>query len=93
MAVGPLGVALASVLAPRDDGPVAAVFPPWWGYGRTMASAGAAGGIVRFGAFPFVAIVAAADRRLLRSHGAWLLLDPLAAGGCSATGVPVAPPK
>ncbi len=85
MAIMPFGVALASSLAPRGDGPVAAVFPPWWGLGRSMASAAAAGSVVRFGAFPFVVVVSAADRRVLRARGAWLLLDPLAVG-CSVAG-------
>jgi hypothetical protein len=81
--LSPLGVALADTLAPQPAGPVAAVFPLWWSDMKAVAAAGAAGTVIRFGAFPFVVIVMAADRRQLRWHGAWLLLDPRAFGGCS----------
>ncbi len=81
-ALGPLGVALASTLTPLPTGPVAAVFPPWWDAVTSFASAGTAGPVMRFGAFPFIVIVMAADRNQLRSQGAWLLLDPRALGGC-----------
>ncbi len=79
----PLGMALGASLAPLPAGPVAAIFPPWWDAGRTFASASAAGPVIRFGAFPSVVIVMARDRSVLRSRGAWLILDPVAAGGCS----------
>ncbi len=86
-ALGPLGVALGSSLAPRPGGPVAAVFPPWWDGLRTMAAAGAAtstsGAVVRFGALPFIVVVLAEDRTQLAAHGAWLLLEPQAIGGCA----------
>jgi hypothetical protein len=65
----PLGMALGASLAPLPAGPVAA--------------ASAAGPVIRFGAFPSVVIVMARDRSVLRSRGAWLILDPVAAGGCS----------
>ena len=81
--LGPLGVALASSFAPLPTGPVAAVFPPWWNGAEAVASAGAAGAVIRFGALPFVVIVSAVDRPKLQAHGAWLLLDPRAVGGCS----------
>lgn len=83
VALGPLGVALACTLVPLPTGPVAAVFPPWWGARQAVAAAGSAGAVIRLGALPSVVIVLAADRGLLRSHGAWLLLDPSALGGCS----------
>jgi hypothetical protein len=86
-ALSPLGVALASSLAPLPTGPVAAVFPPWWGATAAFASAGTAGSVIRFGAFPFIVIVLAADRSQLPLHGAWLLLDPRALGGCSQSAV------
>jgi len=81
--LGPLAVALACTLAPLPTGPVAAVFPPWWGARQAIAAAGSAGAVVRFGVVPSIVIVMAADRGLLRSHGAWFLLDPVALGGCS----------
>jgi hypothetical protein len=82
--LAPLGVALASMLAPMPTGPVAAVFPPWWNAARAITSAGTAGTAVRFGAFGFVVVVFSADRAQLKSHGAWLLLDPVVTGGCTA---------
>lgn len=82
IATAPLGVALAASLAPPLAGPVAALFPPWWDAAATLAAAGRAGAAIRFGAFSFVVIVASADRDGLRAAGAWLLLDPIAIGGC-----------
>ena len=80
--LAPLAVALAATLAPAPNGPVAAVFPPWWKAGQAIAQAWAAGPVIREGAAPFIIVVAAADRARLRSLGAWLLLDPGAVGGC-----------
>ncbi len=82
-ALVPLAVALASTLAPLPNGPVAAVFPPWWSATDAVASAAAAGRVIRFGAFPFIVVVLATDRAELRAHGAWVLLDPRALGGCA----------
>lgn len=89
VALLPLGVAVGALFAPPADGPVAAVFPPWWGDTRAFAAASAAGPVVRFGAVPFIVVVAADDRARLRAAGAWLLLDPRALGACSATTVGV----
>ncbi len=83
--VMPPVVALAAMLAPAASGPVAAVFPPWWAPAHSFAAAGAAGPVIRFGAFRFIVIVAAADREILADRGAWLLLDPRAVGGCAHT--------
>ncbi len=85
MAVLPLGVALGAQARPPAVGPVAAVFPPWWHAARAFAAAGTAGPVARFGALPFIVIVAAPDRARLRAAGAWLLLDPRALGGCAQT--------
>jgi hypothetical protein len=83
-ALAPLAVALASTTAPRPSGPVAAVFPPWWDNRRAvLAAASSTGAVIRGGAFSFVVIVSTTDRALLRSRGAWLLLDPGAVGGCA----------
>jgi hypothetical protein len=85
VALLPLGVALAVQFAPPVDGPVAAVFPPWWNARSAFVAAGDAGPVVRFGALPFIVIVAATDRVRLRAAGAWLLLDPRAVGLCAPT--------
>jgi hypothetical protein len=87
MAVLPLAVAAAALLAPPAQGAVAAVFPPWWDAAAAVTAAGAAGPVVRLGALPFVVVVAAADRSVLRAAGAWLLLDPVALGGCAPAGI------
>jgi len=83
--IGPLGIALKEAMSPLTSGPVAAVFPPWWDAAKAMASAGATGAVIRLGAFPFIVIVLAADRTQLKLNGAWLLLNPLAFGGCLAS--------
>jgi hypothetical protein len=82
-AIAPLGVACLCALAPPPAGPVAAVFPPWWSGARAFAAAAAAGPVARIGAFGFIVIAAPAERSRLRAAGAWLLLDPRAAGACS----------
>jgi len=83
LALLPLGVALGAQAAPPAGGAVAAVFPPWWDAARAFAAAGTAGPVARFGAVPFIVIVAAPNRARLRAAGAWLLLDPRALGGCA----------
>lgn len=82
VAVFPLVVSGLVGLAPGGGGEVAAVFPPWWGVERVVAQAGGAGSVVRMGGVSFVVVVAGADRPRLRRDGAWLLLDPVALGGC-----------
>jgi hypothetical protein len=84
MALAPLAVAGAILLAPPAEGPVAAVFPPWIGEGQAFAGASASGLVSRLGALPFVMVVASADRAVLRDAGAWLLLDAGALGLCAA---------
>lgn len=76
----PLTVAGAAGLGPGPDGPVAAVFPPWQSAGTSFAAASSVGAVVRHGVWDFVVVVQAPDRGALRAAGAWLLLDPLAAG-------------
>jgi hypothetical protein len=85
--LGPLGVALVSAMAPLPRGPVAAIFPPWWTTQEAVTAAAAAGAVIRFGAFPFIVIILASDRAQLRSHGAWILLDPRAVCDCSPSAV------
>jgi hypothetical protein len=69
-----------------DAAAVAVVFPPWWPDARVFAAAAAAGDIVNRGTVPFVLIVQSERPGLgarLRAAGALLVLNPLAAGGCS----------
>jgi hypothetical protein len=66
--------------------PIAAIFPPWWQADRTFVAAASAGGaVVRAGAWPNILVVTAEDGdlpRRLREAGAWLLVNPIALGGC-----------
>ncbi len=79
--------AMGVMLAPPSSGPVAAVFPPWWGSVRSIIAASAAGSVVRFGA-PFVMIVEPNVRSpvvTLQHNGAWFVLNPQFLGGCGNT--------
>ena len=87
LAVGSLLAAWASSFGPRPDGPIAALYPPWWSASQCLLAAAAGGMPVRFGAAGFVVVVLPDTpdaARLLRRAGAWLLLDPRALGGCVA---------
>jgi hypothetical protein len=79
-------VAVAAIeLEPAAQGPVAAVFPPWWSGPRAMLAAASAGPVVRLGALPFIVVTlpaAGGGFARLRRQGAWLLLNPQAVGGC-----------
>ena len=80
-----LAAAAAITLQPAAGGPVAAVFPPWWSASRAMLAAASAGPVVRRGGLPFIVVALPAQgggRGQLRRQGAWLLLNPQAAGGC-----------
>jgi hypothetical protein len=94
----PLTIAFASLLAafaiasrPGDQGPVAAIFPPWWSGLQSVSAAARAGPVIRFGLLPNIVIVMTerGGAAALRRAGAWAVLDPLALGGC---GGPVAEP-
>jgi hypothetical protein len=81
-------VGTVAVLAPASnpDRGVAVIFPPWIAAGDALAqSAAASGRFVRFGAFPFIAVVVPDDAgyvdRVLR-RGAWFALDPAALAAC-----------
>lgn len=80
------GVAVSvGMAAPNEQGAVAAVFPPWWPASRVFVAASNAGEVLNSGPFFFVVLVQSqrpglSDR--LRTEGALLLLNPLAAGGC-----------
>jgi hypothetical protein len=81
-----LFVAAAAGAAPRDPARVAAVFPPWWTSTQAASAAASAGQISGAGAAPFILILRGEPGQLeprLRAAGAWLLLDPDAAGQCT----------
>lgn len=78
---------VAAGAAPRDPARVAAVFPPWWTASRTASAAASAGQIAGAGGVPFILILRGEPDALesrARAAGAWLLLDPDAAGQCTA---------
>lgn len=91
--LGPVALCVVSLVAamgiavqPRPDGPIAAVFPMWWSEADSFAAASTAGAPVRFGTLPFIVVVMPADdaaAERLQQAGAWLLLDPIALGGCA----------
>lgn len=85
---------VAAGAAPRDPARVAAVFPPWWTPARTAEAAASAGQIAGAGGVPFILILRGEPDALgprLRAAGAWLLLNPDAAGQCRDT--PAPPPQ
>ncbi|HWI25840.1 MAG TPA: hypothetical protein VN668_02650 [Stellaceae bacterium] len=71
---------------PRGGDEVAAVFPPWTGRERAFAQAIAAGGlVVREGARDWILVVQGDQTDIgerLYASGAWLVIDPVAFGGC-----------
>lgn len=85
LTLGTLLACAAIELAPAPAGPVAAVFPPWWGGTRAVLAAAPAGAVIRFGALPCIVILQPAPlgRTLLRRAGAWAILNPAALGGCN----------
>ncbi len=80
----------ATALPTAPDSAVAAVFPPWWGREQAAAAVAQSDGlIVREGAIGTVLVVRPAGPDLverLRAHGAVLVINPAAAGGCLGTG-------
>jgi hypothetical protein len=80
--------AIAVPTAPESA--VAAVFPPWWDREQAAAAVARSDGlIVREGAIATILVVRPAGPDLadrLRAHGAVLVVDPVAAGGCLGTG-------
>jgi len=94
--VAAIGLTLAATVAvsaqPRDPARVAAVFPPWWTAARSASAAASAGQIAGVGGVPFILILRGEPDALgprLRAAGAWMLLDPDAAGVCA----PPPPPE
>jgi hypothetical protein len=82
---------LTALMGGPASGPVAAVFPPWWGGTRTVAAAAEGGAVMRLGLLNFIVLVVPDDQRgreRLWRAGAWLLLNPRGLSGCSpGTGV------
>ncbi|WP_374573284.1 hypothetical protein [Phenylobacterium sp.] len=87
VAAASLAAAAGLGLHPQDPHEAAAVFPFWWGQGRSVEAAAQAGDIVAVGAAPFV-VVARSDTQdiaaALKAQGAWLVIDPGLAVGCGA---------
>jgi hypothetical protein len=76
--VGTLGLSMQ----PPASGLVALLFPPWWDATKSLLAATADGAVVRFGALPFIVVVAPdASAAQIRRSGAWLVLNPQF-GGC-----------
>jgi hypothetical protein len=85
---------VAAGAAPRDPTRVAAVFPPWWSSAQAASAAASAGQIAGAGGAPFILILRGEPGALaprLRAAGAWLLLDPDAAGQCNPLGTTLPP--
>ena len=83
LAVGGL---FAALMGGPASGPVAAVFPPWWGEMRTVDAAAEGGAVLRLGLLNFVVLVIPDNqhgRERLWRAGAWLLLNPRGLSGCS----------
>jgi hypothetical protein len=81
-----LAATVAVGAAPRDPARVAAVFPPWWTSAQAASAAASAGDIAGAGGVPFILILRGESGQLstrARAAGAWLLLDPDAAGVCA----------
>lgn len=86
------GATWANFRPQEGDGPLAAVFPPWWTPAAAFGAAATADvAIVRTGAWQTLLIVqpgesatVAASR--LRAAGAWLVLNGRVAGGCAGRG-------
>jgi hypothetical protein len=86
-----LFAAVAAGAAPRDPARIAAVFPPWWTPAQTASAAASAGQIAGAGGAPFILILRGEPGQLesrARAAGAWLLLDPDAAGVCAPNPAP-----
>jgi len=82
---------VAAGAAPRDPARIAAVFPPWWTPAQAASAAASAGQIAGAGGVPFILILRGEPDALgprLRAAGAWLLLDPDAAGVCAPLSAP-----
>jgi len=81
------GGLLTAVLGGPASGPLAVIFPPWWGAIRTIEAAAQGGAVLRLGPANFVVFVAPDEtlgRERLWRAGAWLLLSSRGLIGCSS---------
>jgi hypothetical protein len=89
MVVGVLPIAWVEA-RPRDDRQVAAIFAPWAGHDAAFLRAATAGGrVVREGILDNILVVRAERPGLigrLYAAGAWIVIDPVAFGGCLVKG-------
>jgi hypothetical protein len=72
--------------AEPKGGAAAAIFPPWWPAGQSLAAAASAGDVRSTGVLPFVFIVQSQYPGLnerLHAAGALLLMSPLGQTGCA----------
>ncbi len=80
-------VAAGTAFPAADARQVAVVFAPTAEHSDVATAVAASGSLlVRAGAFDNIVIVQLADRSRytdLYQHGAWLVLDPVVAGGCA----------
>ena len=88
--LGAVGAAWSGLRPRGEDGPLAAVFPPWWSAPAAFGAAASADvAVVRTGAWPSLLVVRPtgpdAPSRL-RAAGAWFVLDGRAMGGCAPDG-------
>jgi hypothetical protein len=78
-----------AALVPKQNDPVAAIFPPWWTAARGFEAAALSGvPIVRTGAFANILVLAPGQPNLparLHAAGAWMVVDAMALGGCAGT--------
>jgi hypothetical protein len=87
-------VATAAMLAapPSIERGVAVIFSPWTPANEALSQSSAAGGrFVRFGAFPFIAVVVPDDDGYVdrvRRRGAWFAFDPAALAACLGNRIP-----
>jgi hypothetical protein len=87
VAFGSFAATAHTAIAPRNaqDG-IAVLFAPWTDARDAFVRSVEAGGrFVRYGAYPFIAVVMPDDpdyAARVRANGAWLLADPQALAAC-----------
>jgi hypothetical protein len=92
LSIGVLYAGARTGLKPQDPlKTVAVVFAPWTSAADVLSRAAASGArFVRFGGFPFIAVVIPDDATYpdrMFDDGAWLVVDSQNPGGCSAANV------
>ncbi|WP_232630931.1 hypothetical protein [Methylobacterium sp. Leaf118] len=90
LAASLLGAALLNPGTAQPGGPVAALFPPWWGMTTSLNAAVTAGGaVLQVGAVPGLVVTQSPDPGFdgrLRAAGALFLFDPKGLGLCLPAG-------